>query len=101
MEKVYDPVTGAKEFVESGSPFVKGLHKIPESIAKLINLYQKDLEEAWANCGDSEPLVISFSVKMDMKGNMGASEVGISFSKEKVKDSCVVEWEQKQMSLIK
>jgi len=80
------------------NPFIKGLQKISLSIGDLIGLHIKDLEEAWANCGDSEPLSISFSVKMGLKDGRGISEVGISFTKEKVKDSCQVEWDPKQMS---
>jgi hypothetical protein len=83
------------------NPFLKGLYKIPGSIGDLIGMHVKDLEEAWANCGDSEPLTISFSVKMGMKDSRGVTEVGISFTKEKVKDSCQTEWDPKQMSLIK
>ncbi len=83
------------------NPFLKGLHKISISIGELIDMHIKDLEEAWANCGDSEPLAISFSVKMGLKDGRGISEVGISFTKEKVKDSCQVEWDPKQMNLIK
>jgi hypothetical protein len=83
------------------NPFLKGLRKISISVENLIEMHIKDLEEAWANCGDSEPLAISFSVKMGLKDGRGISEVGISFTKEKVKDSCQVEWDPKQMSLIK
>ncbi len=83
------------------NPFKKGLRKISISIGDLIDMHIKDLEEAWANCGDSEPLSISFSVKMALKDGKGISEVGISFTKEKVKDSCRVEWDPKQMNLIK
>ncbi len=83
------------------NPFLKGIYKIPPTISDLIENHQKDLEEAWANCGDSEPLSISFSVKMGLKDGRGISEVGISFTKEKVKDSCQVEWDPKQMNLIK
>jgi hypothetical protein len=83
------------------NPFLKGLYKIPRSIGDLIGMHVKDLEEAWANCGDSEPLSISFSVKMGMKDSRGITEVGISFTKEKVKDSCQTEWDPKQINLIK
>ncbi len=83
------------------NPFLKGLSKIPETIEELIVSYQKDLEEAWSNCGDSEFLSISFSAKMGLDEGKGISDISISFTKEKVKGSKRVEWEQKQMSLIK
>jgi hypothetical protein len=83
------------------NPFLKGLVKISPAISRLIEEYQKDLEEAWANCGDSEPLSISFSIKMALRDGKGISEIGISFTKEKIKGSCQIEWDPKQMSLIK
>ncbi len=83
------------------SPFLKGLHKIPSVISDLIQEYQKEIEEAWSNIGDSEFLSISFSAKMGLTQGKGVSEIGIRFSKEKVKGSKRVEWDPKQMSLIK
>ncbi len=83
------------------NPFIRGLSKIPEVIEDLIGDYQKDLEEAWSNVGDSEFLSISFSAKMGLDEGKGISDIGITFTKEKVKGSKRVEWDPKQMSLIK
>ncbi len=83
------------------NPFLKGIYKISPTISDLIQQYRKDLEEAWANVGDSEFLSIAFSVKMGLKDGKGISEIGISFTKEKIKGSCQVEWDPKQMNLIK
>ena len=83
------------------NPFLIGLSKIPEVVENLIVDYQRDLEEAWSNVGDSDFLTISFSVKMGLDEGKGISDIEIKFTKEKVKGSRRIEWEQKQMSLIK
>jgi hypothetical protein len=83
------------------NPFLRGLSTIPETIEALIVTYQKDLEEAWSNVGDTDFLSIAFSVKMGLDGGKGISDIGITFTKEKVKGSKRVEWDPKQMSLIK
>lgn len=77
------------------------LKQIPEKINELLESYQKDLEEAWLFCGD-EPLNISFSAKIGFdKHQKPTCEVGISFVKEKVKDSRIFSWDDKQLSLLK
>lgn len=75
------------------------LIKIPSEISKLIGNHQKDLEEAWANCGE-EPLSISFPVKIGFdKHSKPTCEIGINFVKEKVKDSITFHWDDKQIDL--
>ncbi len=61
---------------------------IPSKIEGLLNDYQKDLEEAWANVADGETLVINLSAKIGFDKNLKPfCEVGIGFVKEKVKAS--------------
>lgn len=74
---------------------------IPEKIKDLLETYSKDLEETWTLCGD-EPLNISFSAKIGFdKYSKPVCEVGISFVKEKVKDSRIFNWNDKQDVLFK
>ncbi len=74
---------------------------IPVKIAELMANHLKDLAEAWANCGE-EPLPISFPVKIGFdKNGKPYCEIGISFVKEKVKDSTTFNWDDHQMSLLK
>lgn len=76
--------------------------KIPEKILELLMIHTKDLEEAWANVGGGEALNISFSAKIGFdKQGKPACEVGIAFIKERVKDSVIFNWDDKQLSLLK
>lgn len=75
--------------------------QIPGKIRELLDLHAKDLHEAWARCGE-EAFSISFPVKiwMDRHGKP-ACEVGISFVKERVKDSLTFNWDDHQIDLPK
>jgi len=78
------------------------VHKIPEKISGLLLTHTKDLEEAWSNIGDGEALNVSFSAKIGFdKQGKPACEVGIAFIKERVKDSVIFNWDDKQLSLLK
>lgn len=78
------------------------LKQIPSKIEELIENHRKDLEEARANCGDSESLVISFPVKIGIdKNSKRVCDVGIQFIKERVKDSITFSWDDSQLSLLK
>ena len=74
------------------------LDKIPEKIKELVTRNVDDLVEAWANCG-GDPLTISFSAKIGFKKEKPICEVGISFVKEKITDSVIFEWENRQLDL--
>lgn len=76
------------------------IDKIPDKISGLLLTHTKDLEEAWANIGDNEALNVSFSAKIGFdKQGKPACEVGIAFIKERVKDSVIFNWDDKQASL--
>lgn len=77
------------------------LEKIPDEIYVLIEKHMKDLEEAWANCAAEDALSISFPVKIGCGGGKGLCEVGISFSKAKVKDRTTFSWSDQQLDLLK
>ncbi len=79
---------------------ITALAKIPEEIENLIINHKNDLEDAWANIADGE-LVISFSAKVGIKNGKGVCEVGISFTKDKVRDSVNFNWDDKQLNLLK
>jgi len=80
---------------------IKGaLSLIPSSIQTMLKNYVDDLEEAWANCGE-EPLTISFSAKIGVQKGKNICEVGISFTKEKVKDTATFYWNPNQGELFK
>ncbi len=68
------------------------LKKIPEKIQQLIENHADDLKEAWANRGESNPLIISFSARIGFKKNRPICQVGMKFSKEDVTDSTEFEW---------
>ncbi len=78
------------------------LRQIASKVDELLKSHAKDLEEAWANCGE-DPLSISFSAKIGWdKSHKGICEVGIMFSREpKVKDSATFSWSDTQLSLLK
>ena len=78
------------------------LIQIPKKIEELIDSNLTDLEEAWSICGD-EPLTISFSVKIGFDKKLNQKpicEITISFVKEKIKESKVFNWDDKQLSLL-
>ncbi len=80
---------------------IKGaLSLIPSSIQTMLKNYVDDLEEAWTNCGE-EPLTISFSAKIGIQKGKNICEVGISFTKEKVKDTATFYWNPNQGELFK
>ncbi len=79
---------------------ITAIAKIPEEIENLIVNHKNDLQEAWANIGEGE-LVISFSAKVGIKNGKGVCEVGISFTKDKVKDSVSFNWDDHQLNLLK
>lgn len=66
---------------------------IQEKIGKLIGGHQKEIEEAFAILPDDDPLTINFSAKIAIVKGKKICEVGISFVKEKIKDSCQFSWE--------
>ncbi len=75
---------------------------IPQKINELLNSYEKDLEEAWANVGNNESLNINLSAKVGFdKHSKPACEVTISFIKEKIKGSVVFNWSDQQNNLFK
>ncbi len=76
------------------------LKKIPDKVQQLIENHADDLQEAWANRGDSDPLNISFPVKIGFRKGRPVCQVGIKFSKEDVNDSTEFEWNDSQLSLL-
>ena len=77
------------------------LIQIPKKIEELLDSNLEDLEEAWSICGD-ESLNISFLIKVGFdKHSKPICEVGISFVKEKIKDSRSFTWDNKQLLLSK
>ncbi len=78
------------------------LRQISSKVDELLKNHAKDLEEAWANCGDGT-LNISFPVKVGFdKAHKGTCEVGIAFEREpKVKDFKTFSWSDTQLSLLK
>lgn len=76
------------------------LLKIPGRIEGLLADYAEDLEQAWTMCGE-EPLTISFSAKIGIAKGKNVCEVGISFTKDKIKDSQTFEWSNVQGDLFK
>jgi hypothetical protein len=93
---------GVSVFKREGVICLKSaLEAIPEKIFDLIQNHEKDLEEAWKNCGESDVLSISFPVKIAVTNNKQLCEVGISFAVSKVKDSTTFEWNDAQLSLLK
>ena len=77
------------------------LRQIASKVDELLKSHAKDLEEAWSNCGE-DPLSISFSAKIGWdKSHKGICEVGIAFTKDKVKDSATFSWSDTQLSLLK
>jgi hypothetical protein len=83
-------------------PLKSALTQIPKVIEGMLRDYKDDLEQAWANLQENESLNIGLSAKVgfDKKG-IPACEVGISFVKEKVKDSVTFNWDDKQENLFK
>jgi hypothetical protein len=76
------------------------VNKIPEKISELLTIHTKDLEEAWANIESGDALNISFSAKIGFdKQSKPCCEVGIAFIKERVKDSRIFNWDDKQPNL--
>ena len=75
------------------------LSQIPDKIEELIVSHGKDLEEAWANCGETETLSISLPVKIGFKKGRPMCEIGISFIVEKCQDTLEFEWDNKQLKL--
>jgi hypothetical protein len=69
------------------------LDQIPEKIQKLIAEHKGDIEEAFSLLPDDEALTVSFSAKIAIQKGRKICEVGISFTKEKVKDSLTFSWE--------
>ncbi len=72
------------------------LAQVPKKIGDLIVAHGKDLQEAWANCSESDTLSISFPVKICFKKGKAMCEVGISFVLSKCVDSVEFEWNDKQ-----
>ncbi len=77
------------------------LKKIPEKVQQLIESHADDLQEAWANRGEDNPLSISFPVKIGFRKGRPVCQVEIKFSKENVNDSTEFEWNDSQLSLLK
>src|SRR3972149_2166105 len=78
---------------------IKGALKIiPNKIREMLEDYSKDLEEAWVKSGE-EPLNISFSVKIGVSRGKNSCDVGILFTKEKIKDLYSFYWDANQGEL--
>ena len=85
---------------KGGDPLRSAVNKIPEKISDLLLTHTTDLEEAWSNIGDGEALTVSFSAKIGFdKQGKPACEVGIAFIKERVKDSVIFNWDDKNLNL--
>ncbi len=69
------------------------LDQIPGKIQKLIEGHKEDIKQAFSLLPDEEALNLSFSAKIAIVKGKKICEVGISFTKEKVKDSLQFSWD--------
>lgn len=67
--------------------------QIPAKIQHLIEKHKGDIEQAFSLLPDDEALNLSFSAKIAIVKGKKICEVGISFTKEKIKDSIQFSWE--------
>ncbi len=69
------------------------LDQIPSKIEKLINGHRVDIEQAFSYLPDEEALTLSFSAKIAIVKGKKICEVGVSFVKDRVKDSLQFSWD--------
>ena len=102
VSKILQAIQGSVSKERRRKNLKSAVNKIPEKINELLLTHTTDLEEAWSNIGDGEALNVSFSAKIGFdKQGKPACEVGIAFIKERVKDSVIFNWDDKQLSLLK
>jgi hypothetical protein len=71
----------------------EALVQIPSKIQKLIEGHKGDIEQAFSLLSDEEVLTVLFSVKISIQKGKKICKVGISFTKENVKDSLIFYWD--------
>lgn len=87
----------AKETVKEIVP----IDEIEEKIRALFKEHKEEIEEVWTKKGEEEDLTINMGVKLGIKEGNNYCVVGMSFVKEKVKDTISFPWNEKQENLFK
>ena len=77
------------------------IEEIKEKIRTLFKEHKEEIEEVWTRRGEEEDLSINMGVKLGIKEGKNFCVVGMSFVKEKVKDTISFPWDEKQENLFK
>jgi len=77
------------------------IEEIEEKIRTLFKEHKEEIEEVWTRRGEEEDLSINMGVKLGIKEGKNFCVVGMSFVKEKVKDTISFPWDEKQENLFK
>ncbi len=72
---------------------------IEARIHELLGDHAQEINDIWKERGEEEDVTISMSVKLRMKEGQKLCDVGISYVKEKVRESKSFPWDDKQTNL--
>ncbi len=72
---------------------------IESRIHELLGDHAQEINDIWKDRGEEEDLTISMSIRLRMKEGQKLCDVGISYVKEKVRESKSFPWDDKQTNL--
>ncbi len=72
---------------------------IESRIHELLGEHTQTINDLWKEKGEEEDISISLSVKLRIKEGQKLCDVGISYIKEKIRESKSFPWDEKQTNL--